>query len=225
MNPAIASPGRGWPMSEPLITDARVSAQAVAVEAAKRFNTLLPRVVRRMLGEGEGAQQALQTGGFVLDDAVIVEGEYARVEEIGTCFVVLRVWDDRRLIVPLSYFIEKPFQNWTHSSSELLGTVMLYVDYSMPLAPIRQEFERILAETKEWDKRVKAVQVTDTTNQHMEIRLLMSAVNSAVLFDLRCIVREKMLDFLQAHYSDHLPLERQLHSELGDLDTHEHKAA
>ncbi len=140
-----------------------------------------------------------------LDDVVIVEGEWGRVEEIGTTFVVIRIWDLRRLIVPLSYFIEKPFQNWTRTSADLLGTVFLYADYTVPVEDIRKEHERILKESNLWDGKVCVVQVTDAKESTIEVRLLMSASNSGSLWDLRCLVREKLIAFLAKRYPDSLP--------------------
>ncbi len=140
-----------------------------------------------------------------LDDVVIVEGEWGRVEEIGTTFVVIRIWDLRRLIVPLSYFIEKPFQNWTRTSADLLGTVFLYTDYTVPVEDVRREHERILKESDLWDEKVSVVQVTDARENTVELRLLMSASNSGSLWDLRCLVREKLIAFIAENYPDSLP--------------------
>jgi small-conductance mechanosensitive channel len=140
-----------------------------------------------------------------IDDALIVEGEFGRVEEITLTYVVMNLWDERRLILPINYFIEKPFQNWTRTSSELLGTVMVYLDYTIPVEPIRAEFSRLLEVTELWDKRVKAVQVTDITNNNIELRLLMSAMNSGMLFDLRCYIRENLVTYIQKNYPESLP--------------------
>lgn len=151
-----------------------------------------------------GLQIAL-TEPIRLDDVVIVEGEWGRIEELTTTYVVVRIWDLRRMIVPLSYFIEKPFQNWTRVSADLLGTVFLLTDYSVPVQSLRDEFDRLLDATPLWDHKVKVVQVTDCTERTMQIRLLVSAADSGSLFDLRCYVREKMLDFLQQNYPGSLP--------------------
>jgi small-conductance mechanosensitive channel len=117
----------------------------------------------------------------------------------------VNIWDKRRLVVPLSYFIEKPFQNWTRTSADLLGTSFLYVDYSVPVEPMRGEFTRILEESKQWDRQVNALQVTNLSERTMEIRCLMSSSNSGDLFDLRCIVREKMIEFLRNNYPEAFP--------------------
>jgi small-conductance mechanosensitive channel len=140
-----------------------------------------------------------------IDDAVVVEGEWGWIEEIDSSYVVIRIWDLRRLIVPLSYFIEKPFQNWTRTRADLLGTVMLYTDYTAPVDEIRQELLRILKSTKLWDGKVWVLQVTDVTERTMQLRALMSSRNGPEAFDLRCYVRENLIKFLHQHYPQCLP--------------------
>lgn len=140
-----------------------------------------------------------------LDDVVIVEGEWGRVEEITLTYVVVKIWDLRRLVVPVTYFLEKPFQNWTRTSANLLGTVFLYVDYVVPVDAVRKEFQDILHASDNWDQQVSGAQVTNWTERTVELRLLMSAADSARAFDLRCEVREKLLAFLQKNYPDSLP--------------------
>ncbi|MCX2433330.1 mechanosensitive ion channel family protein [Pedobacter sp. GR22-10] len=144
-----------------------------------------------------------------IDDVLIVEGEWGRVEEITLTYVVVSIWDQRRLILPITYFIEKPFQNWTRVSADLLGTVFLYMDYTIPIEPLRQELTRLLTSNLLWDKRVNVVQVTDTNKDgSIEIRFLMSASNSSRAFDLRCNVREAMITFIQNNYPESLPKTR-----------------
>jgi small-conductance mechanosensitive channel len=143
-----------------------------------------------------------------IDDVVIVEGEWGRVEEITTAYVILALWDKRRLVVPLNYFIEKPFQNWTRSSSDLLGTAFLYVDYSVPVEELRQELGRIVEQTPLWDQQTCSLQVTNLTERTVELRCVMSARNASDTFDLRCYVREKMIDFIQSRYPEALPQAR-----------------
>src|SRR5437763_3961994 len=143
-----------------------------------------------------------------LEDQLIFECEFGTVETITSTYVVIRLWDLRRLIVPLTYFIERPFQNWTRTTSEIIGTVFLYVDYSMPVAPVREEFHRILKDTKLWNGRTAAFQVTDFTERAMQLRAIMSASNSSAAFDLRCLVRERLIAFLQQNYPESLPLNR-----------------
>lgn len=143
-----------------------------------------------------------------IDDVVIVEGEWGRIEEITTSYVVVAIWDQRRLIVPLSYFIENPFQNWTRNTSDLLGTAFLYVDYSVPVEALRQKFTSILESSPLWDRRVNSLQVTNLSEHTMEIRCLLSARNSGEQFDLRCLVRERMIAFIQQNYPDAFPRTR-----------------
>ncbi len=151
-----------------------------------------------------GLQIAL-TQPIRLDDVVIVEGEWGRIEEIGSSYVVVRIWDERRMVVPLSWFIENPFQNWTRRSADLLGTAFLWLDYRTPLAEVRAELERICREAPLWDGRVCVTQVTDTSEQSIQVRLLVSARNSGDAFDLRCLVRERMIDFLLRKHPYALP--------------------
>lgn len=143
-----------------------------------------------------------------IDDVLVVEGEWGRVEDITLTYVVLNIWDQRRLILPINYFIEKPFQNWTRSTSEILGTVFLYLDYNTPVDALRTEFERLLGTTKLWDKRVKGIQVTDAKANCMELRVLVSARNSSNAFDLRCYIRENLIKFIRDKYPESLPLNR-----------------
>lgn len=155
-----------------------------------------------------GIQVAL-TQPIRIEDAVVLEGEWGWIEEMNTTYVVVRLWDLRRLVVPLSYFIEKPFQNWTRTTANLLGTVMIYVDYSVPVQELREELHRILETTDLWDKKTWALQVTDATESTIQIRALMSARNGPSAFDLRCYVREKLVQFLQDRYPLALPKHRQ----------------
>ena len=140
-----------------------------------------------------------------IDDVLIVEGEWGRVEEITGTYVVLSIWDERQLIIPLQYFIEKPFQNWTRNNSQLFGSVFFYVDFGMPLAPLRAEMERIVRAAPEWDGRVFVLQVTDATERTMQVRILATASSSGEAFDLRCRIREGMIDFMQREYPQFLP--------------------
>jgi small-conductance mechanosensitive channel len=143
-----------------------------------------------------------------LDDAVIVEGEWGNIEEISATYVVVRLWDWRRMVLPLSYFIEHPFQNWTRESSALIGTVMLYVDYTAPVAAMRAKLAEIARASPIWDGKVVNMQVTDFKQDTMEVRMLVSAGNAGRAFDLRCEVREKMIGWLQKEYPGALPRQR-----------------
>nr|WP_121043528.1 mechanosensitive ion channel family protein [Stenotrophomonas rhizophila] len=154
-----------------------------------------------------GLQIAL-TQPIRLDDVVIVEGEWGRVEEINSSYVVVRIWDARRMVVPLTWFIEHPFQNWTRRSADLLGTAFLWLDYTAPIPAIRAELERICNGEALWDGQVCVTQVTETSEHTLQVRLLVSARNSGDAFDLRCIVRERMLDFLAREHPQSLPRTR-----------------
>lgn len=154
-----------------------------------------------------GIQIAL-TEPIRIDDVVIVDGEWGRIEEICTTYVVVCIWDQRRLVVPLNYFIEQPFQNWTRQSANLLGTVYLYTDYSVPVEDVRTALRSILERSGKWDGEVCGLQVTNTTSQVMELRALMSAPDSSVAWDLRCFVREELIRFVREHYPDSLPRTR-----------------
>ncbi|MET1024470.1 MAG: mechanosensitive ion channel family protein [Pseudoxanthomonas sp.] len=143
-----------------------------------------------------------------LDDVVIVEGEWGRIEEITSSFVVVHIWDERRMVVPLTWFIENPFQNWTRRSADMLGTVFLWLDYRTPMAAVRSEIERVCKSDPRWDGRVCIAQVTETSETAMQVRLLVSARNSGEAFDLRCVVRERVLDFLAREHPYALPRQR-----------------
>ena len=154
-----------------------------------------------------GIQLAL-TQPIRIDDAVIVEGEWGNIEEITSTYVVVRIWDRRRLIVPLSYFIEQPFQNWTREEARLIGAVMIYLDYSVPVDAIRAELNRIVKTSENWDHDLASVQVTDFRETVMEVRILVSAADAGRAFVLRCEVREALASFLQQNYPHALPRRR-----------------
>ncbi len=151
-----------------------------------------------------GLQIAI-TQPFRIDDVVIVEGEWGRIEEITLTYVVVRIWDLRRLVLPITYFLEKPFQNWTRESADLLATVYLYTDYTVPVEKVRTELQRILKESDLWDGEAWNLQVTNTNEKSVELRALMSAKDASTAWNLRCEVREKLLDFIQSKYPDALP--------------------
>jgi small-conductance mechanosensitive channel len=140
-----------------------------------------------------------------IDDQVVVENESGRIEEITSTYVVVRLWDLRRLIVPLSLFIEKPFQNWTRDSTNLIGTVFLYVDFTAPVEAIRAKFMEIVQSSKLWDGQVAKLQVTDSKESSIELRALASARSAGDAFDLRCDIREQLIDFVQEKYPTALP--------------------
>ncbi|MGO8718096.1 MAG: mechanosensitive ion channel family protein [Acidobacteriaceae bacterium] len=187
---------RLWQAGAGLLASAGLASLALAAAAKTTVSNLLA-----------GIQIAL-TEPIRIDDVVIVDGQWGRIEEITSAYVVVCIWNLQRLIVPLSYFIENPFQNWTRTSSALMGTFFLYADYTCPIAPLREELTRILKTTDLWDGKVNVLQVTEFTPQAMQIRALMSAGDSGKLWDLRCYVREKMIDFLQRNYPQCLPKQR-----------------
>lgn len=149
--------------------------------------------------------QIAMTQPIRVDDVVIVEGEWGRIEDITLTYVVVKIWDQRRLIVPMTHFLERPFQNWTRSSSEMLGTVFLHLDYSVPVKALRDELTRIVTSSPYWDGRVNVLQVTDTKEHTVELRALVSAADASLAWDLRCEVREQLVAFIQRNYPDSLP--------------------
>ncbi len=179
-----------------LLASAGIAGIVIGLAAQKSIGTLLA-----------GIQIAI-TQPIRIDDVVIVEGEWGRVEEITLTYVVVCIWDLRRLVLPITYFLDKPFQNWTRSSANLLGTVFLHTDYTVPVDALRKEFEAILKPHRLWDGKVCNVQVTDSKPETLEIRLLLSTRNSSDGWDLRCEVREHMVNFLQKHYPTSLPRTR-----------------
>ena len=140
-----------------------------------------------------------------IGDVVIVENEWGTIEEITLTYVVVQIWDQRRLVVPINYFLEHSFQNWTKSSAELIGAIFIYVDYGIPVDELRRELGKIVNASPLWDKRVAKIQVTNATEKTMEIRALVSAENSSKTWELRCLVREKLIGFIQQNYPDKLP--------------------
>jgi small-conductance mechanosensitive channel len=152
--------------------------------------------------------QIAMTQPIRIDDAVVVENEWGTIEEITATYVVVRLWDWRRLIVPLSHFIEKPFQNWTRDSSTLIGSAFFHLDYRAPVQIIREKFTEIVKQSKNWDGGVVNLQMTEAKEQTIELRCLMSARSAGTAFDLRCEVREKLIDFLQREHPEALPRQR-----------------
>lgn len=142
------------------------------------------------------------------DDVVIVDGEWGRIEEITLTYVVVHIWDDRRLIVPLSYFIEKPFQNWTRTTAGLLGSVFVWVDYSFPVDEGRRALKQIIEASEHWDKRFWGLQVTDASERTMQLRVLATAADSSSSWALRCEIREKLIAYIRDHHPQSLPLVR-----------------
>ncbi len=179
-----------------VLTSAGIAGIIIGLAAQKAIGTLLAGI------------QIAVTQPIRLDDVVIVEGEWGWIEEINLTYVVVRVWDKRRLVVPTTYFIEKTFQNWTRTSADILGTVFLYVDYELPVDAIRKEQTRLLNSTDLWDGKVDVLQVTNTTEKSVELRVLVSAKDSPTAWDLRVYLREKLMEFIQNNYPQSLPKAR-----------------
>ncbi len=173
---------------------------------------------QRTLGNLLAGFQIAITQPIRVDDVVVVEGEWGRIEEITLTYVIVRIWDLRRLVLPISYFIEKPFQNWTRSSAAILGTVFLHMDYTVPIDRVRAALVKALHESEYWDREVWRLHVTDTTENTVELRGLMSAANSSDAFELRAEVREKLITFLQREYPEALP---RLRAEVATFTAHE----
>jgi small-conductance mechanosensitive channel len=188
-------------MTFPAVQQYGVSVLASAGVAGIVLGLALQPMLKNLFA---GIQLAI-TQPIRIDDALIVEGEWGNVEEITSTYVVVKLWDWRRMILPLSYFIENPFQNWTREGSALIGTVMIYLDYTIPVSAVRRKVEEIAAASPLWDKRVVAVQVTDFRESVMQIRILVSAASAPKAFDLRCEVREKIVEFVQREYPHGLP--------------------
>ncbi|MEP0713296.1 mechanosensitive ion channel family protein [Algoriphagus sp.] len=179
-----------------LFASAGVAGIIIGFSAQKAIGTLIA-----------GVQIAI-TQPFRLEDAVVVEGEWGWIEEINLNYVVVRLWDQRRLVLPSTYFLEKPFQNWTRTTSDIIGSVFIHTDYSISFEALRAELDRILELTDLWDKKAKVLQVTDAKEFTVEIRILVSAKNSPTAWDLRVYVREKMVEFIQKNYPESLPKSR-----------------
>ena len=137
-----------------------------------------------------------------LDDVVIVENEWGRIEEITMTYVVVKIWDERRLVLPVTWFLEKPFQNWTRTSAQITGTIFIYVDYSFPVESIRNALPDMLKKNPDWDGRFWNVQVTKVTEQYKEIRMMLTSADSAKNWDLRAAIREELIDFININYPD-----------------------
>jgi len=160
---------------------------------------------QRTIGTFIAGLQIAFTQPIRVDDVVIVENEWGRIEEITLTYVVVKIWDLRRLIVPITYFIEKPFQNWTRTTADILGSVFIYVDHTVPVDAVREELQRILERSQHWDRKVCVLQVTNTSERAIELRALMSASDASTAWNLRCEVRERLVTFIQKNYPEALP--------------------
>jgi len=171
---------------------------------------------QRTLGNLLAGFQIAFTQPIRIDDIVVVEGEYGRVDDITLTYVVLKIWDERNLILPITYFVEKPFQNWTRLSSDITGTVFIQIDYTIPVEKIRAYFYASLEDNILWDRRKKNLQVTDIKERTLELRALMSAANASNLWDLRCQMREMLINYIQLTYPESLPQIRLPQVRLGE---------
>ncbi|MBY8875392.1 mechanosensitive ion channel family protein [Micromonospora sp. PLK6-60] len=181
------------------------SAGVVGVVAALAAQSLLGNVFA-------GLQLAFSDA-VRLDDVVVVEGEWGRIEELTLSYVVVQVWDDRRLILPTSYFTSTPFQNWTRTEAAVLGTAEFDVDWAIPVQAMREELRRLVEGTELWDGRVCVLQVTDATGGMVKVRALVSAADAGSLWDLRCLVREHLVGWIRDNRPTAMPRVR---AELGD---------
>lgn len=155
---------------------------------------------QRSAGQILSGLQIAITQPIKIDDVVVIEGEWGKIEEINITYVLVKVWDERRLVVPIDYFLKTPIQNWTSTTSHIIGTVYLYVSYELPLAPLREKLESYVKTNDKWDGRVQNVQVTDSKEWYKEIRILVSSADSSINWDLRVEVREVMIDFINENY-------------------------
>ncbi|PNU04121.1 mechanosensitive ion channel family protein [Novosphingobium guangzhouense] len=204
-----------------LIVFLTISGMLASIPGVKEIGvTLMASAGLAALAVGAAAQPALKaliagiqmamTEPISIDDVIILDGEWGRIEDIRTTYVVVRLWDDRRLVVPSNRFLEDTFQNWTKSTSQLLGTVFLYLDHAVDIAPIREEYTRQIKAHRLFDGRAQILQVTDCRDATLEVRLLMSAKDGPTLFDLRCEIREGMMDWIRREMPDALARRRQL---------------
>lgn len=173
------------------------SAAVAGVIAGVAAQTMLRNVIA-------GLQLAFSDA-LRLDDVVVVEEEWGRVEAITLTYVVVRIWDDRRLVLPSSYFTDKPFQNWTRTEAAVMGTVFLEVDWSVPVSEMREQLLRIVKDTSLWDERTAVLQVTDAVRGNVEVRCVVSAHDAPTLWDLRCLVREKLVDWVRGEHPEAVP--------------------
>lgn len=163
---------------------------------------------RPVLGNLIAGMQIALSQPFRIDDVLIVKGEWGRVEDITSTYVSLMIWDERRLVIPLQWFVENSFENWTRHGSQLLGTIHWWVDYRMPLTPLREQLQRLCESAEEWDGRVCQILVTDMSDRAMQIRALVSTANSGDAWNLRCKVRETMILYMQENHAEYLPRQR-----------------
>lgn len=173
-----------------LLTSAGIAGIIVGLAAQKSIGMILA-----------GIQLAI-TQPIRLDDVVIVENEWGHIEEITLTYVVVKIWDERRLVLPVTYFLETPFQNWTRTNADILGTLFIYVDFSFPIDELRNELNNLIKNNPNWDKRVANIQVTNQTERSKELRVLVSSSDSSKNWDLKVTLREQLLDFIQKNHPE-----------------------
>lgn len=197
-----------------MMTFSRVREIGVSILASAGFITaIIGFAAQKSLANILAGLQVALAQPIRLDDVVIVENEWGIIEEITLNYVVVKIWDKRRLIIPITYFLEKPFQNWSRKSTDLLGFVMIYTDYIVPVDKLRAELARILQDHPKWDRQANVIQVTDARPEVIELRVLVSASNAGKLWDLRCDVRERLIDYIRNNYPNSLPRTRILLTE------------
>lgn len=160
---------------------------------------------QKSLGSVMAGIQIAITQPIKLDDQVIVQGQSGNIEEINLTYVVVKLWDERRLILPINYFLDNPIENWTRNSSNITGTVFIYVDFRMPIEPIRQKVKEILKNNPDWDGRTASIDITNMTDSHLEVRIVVSSSDAGRNFSLQVDLREKLVQFIQDNYSDFFP--------------------
>jgi small-conductance mechanosensitive channel len=196
-------------LSTMLMTFPSVRQLGVSLLASAGLATLVVGMAARpALSNLIAGMQVALTQPIRIDDVLVVDGEWGRVEEITTSFVVLRIWDSRTLVIPLSYLVERPVENWTRSNSELLAAVTVYADYNVPVEEVRRELGEIVRRSPHWDGRFWNLQVTNATERSIELRALMSARDGSEAWELRCEIRERLIGFLQRRLAEALPRER-----------------
>lgn len=184
---------RGRQFGLGLLTSAGIVSVIVGFAAQKTIANLLAGI------------QIAFTQPLKIEDVVVVEGEWGTIEEINLTYVVVKIWDQRRMILPITYFVEKPFQNWTRNDSSVIGNAIFYLDYHTPVEELRVKLMEILADSTLWDRKTAALQLTDTKDQYIVLRAIMSAGNASDAFDLRCLVREKLVEYIRINHPTSLP--------------------
>lgn len=180
--------------------DALKSIGVSLLASAGVIGVIVGLAAQRSVGQILSGLQIAITQPIRLDDVVVIEGEWGRVEEITVTYVVVKIWDERRLVVPIDYFLTKPFQNWTRSTSNILGYFFLYVSYDLPVVPLREKLQEIVTDNPNWDGRVQNIQVTDSKEWYKELRILISSSDSSRNWELKVNVRERMIDYINKEY-------------------------